>query len=166
MDPVLQEVKIHLIGPQIGYADASNNGRVFPLNDFLSAEEGEELLNTSVATVQSWKGLYHDLEDELDEPDLYVAFNCGFSDENHLPYWIPTLHSIRMKNIPLVFTGYDFNEVRMDTQLLAERLQMTSIVHPSPNPFRSLRPCPDPTKTGDSPFYYQNASFSVVVGKV
>ncbi len=168
MNPLLEKVKIFLIGPGVGYANENNNGRVIPMNDLLSEEEGEECLNTSVATVEIWKSLYHDLERDgklEEEPDLYVAFNCGFSDSNHTPYWLPTLRSIQRKNIPLIFTGYDAKEVRLDTELVVGDLQMDLVVHPSPNPFRSLRPYPDPAKDGDVPFYYQNSCFAVVVGR-
>ena len=164
MNPLLEKVQIMLIGPDISYANENNNGRVLSLNNLLSEEEGEEFLNTSHATIHFWRSLYHDLEHKLEEPDLCVAFNCGFSDSYHKPNWLPTLVSIQKRNIPLVFTGYDAGEVREDTKLVVDDLQMDIIVHPSPNPFRSLRPYPDPAKIADVPFYYQNSCFSVVVG--
>ncbi len=90
---------------------------------------------------------------------------CNSFGDKCYPYWLPTLRSIQRKNIPLIFTGFDAKEVRLDTELVVSDLQMDLVVHPSPNPFRSLRPYPDPAKDGDVPFYYQNSCFAVVVGR-
>jgi hypothetical protein len=166
LDPSLQEYKFVLIGPNVSYSTDTENGRVIPFTRLLSEEEGEECLDTPIGgTIQVWKGLYHSLQDKLEEkPDIFVAFNCGITDPSHTPYWWPTLSLIKEKGIPLIITGYTCLEVADDITFLQNEVGMDVLEEATPNPFRSLQPRPDPVKEGNIPFYYQNICYAIATG--
>jgi MYND finger len=163
LNPGLKEIQIHLVGPNL---NPDNNGRL----RFL---DGESIRSTCKFTMRQHRGLYHEvvIADSNgvmpvpglgDIPTLVFCQHSGLHTAAYAVDWIPTVLALKEMDVPVVWTGFNHNEVVDDGKVLDE-LGVNLIVKPTPNPFRSLYPFTDPYREqGD--FIYANASFVVMKG--
>ena len=111
------------------------------------------------------KGLYHDAATSLIDSQATVLFasHAGIADGSYTSSWAPTLKMLAKQDVPFVVTGYNLVEVMSDKAHI-ERYGSEVIVEPIANPFRGLRPFPDPSLECGR-FIYSNSHYFVAKGK-
>ena len=87
-------------------------------------------------------------------PDLIVAFNTGFSEEE-VESWNESLAVILDLNVPAMFTSYDLDEADLEYKILASSQCNAKLLTGAPvrNPWRVDVELIDPSGPGDDPFY-------------
>jgi len=153
--PTLKYLRIILIGPDLQDFEES------PLN--FTDPMLSKIRSSCDARVTVRNGCYHDVVESLEEtPTLAFASHPGIADGNYTESWRPTLELLASKGAPVVVTGYNKQEV-LDDRTHLETCGLRVIVEPQANPFRGLRPFPDPTREC-SDFIYGNSHFVVTQG--
>jgi len=153
--PALTYLRIVLIGPDLEDVEES------PLN---LSDPGSIMIRSSCnARVMMRKGCYHDVIESLEEtPTLVLASHPGIYDGHYTESWRPTVEMLASRDVPFVVTGYNKQEVLNDRKHL-EEFGSRVIVEPTENPFRGLRPFPDPSLEC-SDFIFGNSHFVVTRG--
>jgi mitochondrial splicing suppressor protein 51 len=152
LNPNIRKLEIFLVGPNLV---CSAPGRETDLHSC-----GIVRSNTIAKSVTK-KDYYHNLK--LDKPDVAILVHPGISDPNYTATWKPTLELLAQQEIMTIVTGYTQQEVVDDLEM-CQGWRCNVEVPPSPNPFRGLRPFPDPLRDpGD--FIFTNASYAIIKGK-
>lgn len=153
LNPSMVDLKLHFIGPET---------KVENVDAFLQQESIRPSCEVKLFT---HLGLYHDVveEEKLEAPSIVFCPHPGVHDSLYTDKWLPSMHYILERGYPLVMTGCNMKESRDDSQLLRQ-WGGSMIRGPTCNPFRGLRPLPDPSREfGD--YFYSNASFVVFKGE-
>mmetsp|Transcript_37402 Transcript_37402/g.78884 ORF Transcript_37402/g.78884 Transcript_37402/m.78884 type:complete len:477 (+) Transcript_37402:53-1483(+) len=153
--PSLTYLRIVLIGPDL------NDVQDSPLN---IADPGSIKIRRGCnAQLSMRKGLYQNVIKGLEEPPtLVLASHPGMFDGHYTESWRPTVELLSSQDVPFVVTGYNEQEVLNDRQHL-EEFGARVVVEPTANPFRGLRPMPDPSREC-SDFIFGNSHFLVTRG--
>jgi len=157
LNPQLEELQIHAFGPEQYFIDMNK------------AVHMEAIRSTCHVHLEEHIGLYHDIMrsnagKNIPDPTVVFLPHPGMHDHAYTDSWRPTIEYLVEKDVLVVVTGCNHKEGLDDSQLLRD-WGATILVEPRPNPFRGLRPLPDPTREhGD--FFYTNASFFVAKGKI
>ena len=153
--PTLSYLRIICVGPDVDDVDEC------ALN--VADPNSIRIRSGCDARVMMRKGYYHDIVDSLtEEATLVIASHPGMFDGHYTESWRPTVEVLASKDVPFVVTGYNKQEVLNDRELLDE-FGARIVVEPSANPFRGLRPFPDPSREC-SDFIFGNSHFVVSRG--
>jgi hypothetical protein len=153
MNPNIRKLEIFLVGPNLA---CSAPGKETDLRTC-----GTVRSNTIAKSVTK-KDFYHNLN--LGKPDVAILVHPGISDSNYTATWKPTMELLARQEIMTILTGFTMQEV-VDDLKWCQNWRVKVEVPPSPNPFRGLRPFPDPLRDPDD-FIYTNASYAILKGKV
>jgi hypothetical protein len=157
LNPLLTELSLHFIGPNTTLTDS----------DAQNILAMETIRASCKVKFYSHRGFYHDIAPTLkkgEAPTVVLCTHAGMHDPFYTAMWKPTIQHI-LKNqpkVPLVLTGYTFDEVKQDAALLREwgaKIVIPEMV----NPFRSLRPVLDPNREPED-VIYTNSAFVVAQG--
>ncbi|CAG8976942.1 hypothetical protein HYALB_00008853 [Hymenoscyphus albidus] len=91
-----------------------------------------------------WKAAYHDFaaSNQYEKPDLAVAFQSGFSQEDRVE-WMPTIKHLAQASHPTLFTCYTELEMLEETTIF-KTIGANFLKQPEINKWRSLVPVLDP----------------------
>lgn len=114
------------------------------------------------ATCTYYSKMYHDILDELDQPDLVVAFNSGLHayDEN---CWGKSISFLtKYYGVPLLLTAYTSKELQCDVDIVLKNSskELKIIIEPQRNPFSCTRPMRD-FNTLNVPIFYVNGYIAI-----
>lgn len=153
--PTLKYLRICMFGPDVQDVEEYALNVVDP--------NLSKIRNGCDAKVMMRNGYYHDVVESLnEEATLVIASHPGMFDSHYTDSWRPTVEVLASKDVPFVVTGYNKQEVLNDRELL-EKFGAKIVVEPSGNPFRGLRPFPDPSREC-SDFIFGNSHFVVSKG--
>lgn len=106
--------------------------------------------------------MYHEVVNELDKPDMVVAFNSGLHayDESS---WGESISLLTKEcGVPLLLTAYTSKELQCDVDIVVKNSakELKIIVEPQRNPFSCMRPMRD-FNTLNVPIFYVNGYIAV-----
>ncbi|KAJ8921030.1 hypothetical protein NQ315_015826 [Exocentrus adspersus] len=108
--------------------------------------------------------LYHDVADNLEKPDIVVAFNSGLHERGSFNMWDDSIDFLTMYiNVPLLLTAYTMEEIVEDVGIVKAKTShiVTTVVGPQLNPFHHLRPIRD-FQNEDIPIFHINAFLAIL----
>lgn len=115
--------------------------------------------------VKVYKQLYHEVIDNVENPNLVMSFNSGLHEYEgqNCDQWqrsIPVL--IRNSRVPFVFTSYTEEEMLRDLQRIRDNFDTSiQILMCGKNPYASPRPIRD-WCTENIPVFYSSSYISII----
>lgn len=115
--------------------------------------------------------LYHDYicSDSYVQPDLICAYNAGLyrnTGYNGMDTWEDTIESILKLDTPIAITSYTSEEIAEDMKRLRQNGNITVLLPPSPNPYRSYKPSRSFINDEINPVIFKNYHIAIVKGKM
>lgn len=153
LNPSLVELEIHFIGPERKLVDIDRHFQM------------EKIRPNCKSKLHTHQGVYHEVMEakKLQEPTIVICPHPGVHDPLYKDAWEPTMRYLVDKGYLLVLTGCNMRESQDDSELLRQ-WGAKVLLEPKCNPFRGLRPLPDPAREfGD--YFYSNTSLAVFKGK-
>lgn len=150
----LESLNFTLVGPEL---DASLSTKNVGNDMCLNCKE-----NKVKVTCTFYSKMYHEVVNDLDKPDLVVAFNSGLHayDENSWGESIGLL--TKNPEVPLLLTAYTSKELQCDVDIVLKNSSpnLKLIVEPQRNPFSCMRPMRD-FNTLNVPIFYVNGYIAI-----
>lgn len=150
----LETFNFVLIGPDL---DDS-----LPIKDF-----SDELCNSCrernvKASCRFYSKMYHDIVDDLDIPDLVVAFNSGLHAYDESSWGQSICVLTKNCGVPLLLTAYTSKELQCDVDIVLKNTskELKVILEPQRNPFSCMRPMRD-FNTLNVPIFYVNGYIAI-----
>lgn len=144
------------VGPDAGTWDLTNLG-------VLHSTFGSCRMRSSHIKCYSSPNYYHDVVDELEKPDIVVAFNSGIFA---VPTWEKSIPSLlKYPGVPLILTDYTLSYTQQDVDIVKEisKQDIENIVIPQRNPFSCITPQRHDHKS--FPIFYNNGYIAILKSK-
>jgi splicing suppressor protein 51 len=153
--PSLQELHCSLVGFQL----PGHNGRM--LLDCCEACVAAKRRRS----VEVWKGAYHDYikTDMYTKPDLGVAFHSGHTMEE-VKEWKPTIHHLVDSGHCTLFTTYNEDEMREETEAL-QKLGAIFVQEGEKNKWKGMQPRLEALEVVENKVYHYNEYWYIVGGR-
>lgn len=106
--------------------------------------------------------MYHEVVNELDKPDMVVAFNSGLHAYDESSWGESISFLTKECGIPLLLTAYTSKELQCDVDIVVKNSskELKIIVEPQRNPFSCMRPMRD-FNTLNVPIFYVNGYIAI-----
>lgn len=115
-------------------------------------------------SMEMWKGAYHDIvsTSKLPKPDMAVAFHTG-SSQTSVEQWTPTLKYLISAGHATVFTTFNEDEMRGETQNFRD-LGAKFVVEGERNKWQAMRPQLEIAERIENSIYYDHMYWYVLDG--